>query len=134
VKLYLDEDLSPVIAQILRGRRVDAVSAHEAGMIGASDHEQLDHAAGEHRALVTRNAREFRILADRRVHAQQPHAGIVVCSPSVRGSEVAEIATALEALVRQRPEGLGPYDLLYLPASPSNAEVKPSRQAGRPLL
>ena len=134
MKLYLDEDLSPVIAQILRGRGVDTVSAHEAGMIGASDHEQLDHAAGEHRALVTRNAREFRILADRRVHAQQPHAGIVVCSPSVRGSEVAEIATALEALVRQRPEGLGSYDFQYLPASPSNAEVKPSRQAGRPLL
>jgi predicted nuclease of predicted toxin-antitoxin system len=132
VKVYLDEDLSPVIAQILRGRGVDAVSAHEAGMIGASDHEPLDHAAGEHRALVTRNAREFRILADRRVHAQQPHVGIVVCSPSVRGSEVAKIATALEALVGQRPEGLGPYDLLYLPAPERGAPGGRVRSAGLP--
>jgi hypothetical protein len=127
VTLYLGEDLSPVIAQILRGRGVDAVSAHEAGMIGVSDDEQLDHAAGAQRTLVTRNARHFRVLADQRVRAQRPHAGIVLCPPHVRGSELAKIATALAAHVRQRPEGLGPYDLLYLPAPEAFA---PEGQAG----
>jgi len=117
VKLYLGEDLSPAIARILRERDVEALSAHEVGMIGASDDEQLDYGAREGRALVTRNARDFRRVADRRIREQRPHAGIVVCPPRIRGSEIGRIAAALEALVHQRPEGLGVFDLLYLPPS-----------------
>lgn len=115
MKLYLDEDLSPAIARMLREQGVDARSAHEVRMIGAADSEQLDYSAREGRALVTRNARDFRSLAHQRIREQRPHAGIVVCPPSIRGSEVRRIAEALAALVRQRPEGLGVFDLLYLP-------------------
>ncbi|MGH7355216.1 MAG: DUF5615 family PIN-like protein [Candidatus Rokuibacteriota bacterium] len=114
MKFYLDEDLSPIIAQLLRTRGFDAVSAHEAGMIGVSDREQLACATREQRVLVTRNGRDFRALANVRVREQHPHAGIVVCSPHVRGSEFAQIVTMLEALARQHPEGVGNYDLLYL--------------------
>ena len=121
MKFYLDEDLSPAIARILRERGVDARSAHEVGMIGASDDEQLDYGYREGRALVTRNARDFRIVAHRRIREQREHSGIVVCPPSIRGSEVRRIAEALEDLVRQRPEGLGGFDLLYLP--PAEAEA-----------
>ena len=115
MKLYLDEDLSPAIARLLRERGVDAQSAHEVGMLGASDDEQLDYGAREGRAVVTRNARDFRLLAHQRVREQRPHAGIVVCSARIRGAEIRRIAEALEAVVRQRPEGLGVFDLLYLP-------------------
>ena len=95
MKLYLDEDLSPAIARILRERGVDARSAHEVGMIGASDDEQLDYGYREGRALVTRNARDFRIVAHRRIREQREHSGIVVCPPSIRGSEVRRIAERL---------------------------------------
>lgn len=115
MKLYLDEDLSPVIARILRKRGVDVQSAHEVGMIGASDDEQLDYAAREGRAVVTRNARDFRRVAHQRIREQRPHAGVIVCSPRIRGSEVHRIAKALEALARQWPKGLGVFDLVYLP-------------------
>lgn len=115
MKLHLDEDLSPTIARMLRERGVDAQSAHEVGLLGASDDEQADHGAREGRAMVTRNARDFRVLAHRRIREQRPHAGIVVCAPSVRGSEVRRIADALETLARQRPEGLGAFDLFHLP-------------------
>jgi predicted nuclease of predicted toxin-antitoxin system len=41
MKFYLDEDLSPKIAQILRKNGIDTLSAHEAGMLEASDRKQL---------------------------------------------------------------------------------------------
>src|SRR3989442_7094270 len=65
VKLYLDEDLSPVIAQILRGRGVDAVSAHDAGMIGASDPERSEEHTSE---LQSRPHLVCRLLLEKKTH------------------------------------------------------------------
>ena len=58
VKFYLDEDLSPRIAEILRKTGLDAVSAHEIEMREASDQKQLEFAAHDKRCLVTRNRNE----------------------------------------------------------------------------
>jgi len=59
MKYYLDEDLSPRIAEILRKNGIDAHSAHEAGMVEASDREQLELAAQQGRCLVSRNRDDF---------------------------------------------------------------------------
>jgi predicted nuclease of predicted toxin-antitoxin system len=45
VKLYLDEDISPKVSVILKKKGMDAVSAHETGMLEASDDEQLAFSA-----------------------------------------------------------------------------------------
>ena len=55
MKLYLDEDISPKVSVILRKKGIDAVSAHEAGMLETSDEEQLTFAAADDRVMVTRN-------------------------------------------------------------------------------
>ena len=111
---YLDEDLAPAIAERLRRRGFDAVSAHEVEMTGSSDVAQLDHAASEGRALVTRNVRHFRALGDDRIRSQTPHAGIVLCPASLRGSEYRLIVDALGRLAHRYPAGLGPYDVVFL--------------------
>lgn len=115
MKVYLDEDLSPAIARVLREKGIDATSAHEVVLIGVSDREQLDHAAREGRALVSRNARHLKALAADRVRRQDPHAGIIVCPPTIKGSEYGAIARAIRRLAADYPSGLGPYDLVYLP-------------------
>jgi predicted nuclease of predicted toxin-antitoxin system len=54
VTFYLDEDLSPRIAEMLRDRGVDAVSAHELpGNTQLDDRTQALYAAGTRRAIVT---------------------------------------------------------------------------------
>ena len=42
VKIYLDEDVRPLLAEVLRSRGYDAVSCVERGFFGLSDKEQLN--------------------------------------------------------------------------------------------
>ena len=78
VKLYLDEDISNLIAIILRSRGYDVVSAHEVGMRGKEDKEQLDYAIKNKRALVTFNARHFAPLTEQYYQDGIEHFGIIV--------------------------------------------------------
>lgn len=114
MRFYLDEDLSPKIAERLRRRGIDALSALEAGNVQLSDREQLAHAARDGRCLVTRNARHFILLSQEAIRRQEPHAGIVLCPPSFHGFEIGVIADALTRMARRLPGGLGEYDVLYL--------------------
>ena len=85
MKFYMDEDVSPKIAERLRKKGIDAVSAIEAGNLQLSDREQLACAAGGGRCLVTRNVRHFIVLAQEAIRRQEAHAGIILCPPSIRG-------------------------------------------------
>jgi predicted nuclease of predicted toxin-antitoxin system len=114
MRYYLDEDLSRQIAERLRRKGCDTVSAIEAGNIQCSDWGQLAYAARERRSLVTRNGRHFLVLAHDAVRRQGPHSGIIICPPSSRGSEVTEIVSRLLRLAKRYPEGLGEYDVIYL--------------------
>ncbi len=114
MKFYLDEDLAPQVAERLRTMGLDAVSALGVGNAQLSDRDQLRFAARQGRCLVTRNARHFVLLAQAAIRDQDPHAGIVLCSPSVRGFEIGKIALALARLARRFPDDLGPYDVVYL--------------------
>ena len=114
MKLYLDEDLSPRIAERLRQAGIDAVGALDVGNVQMPDREQLAYAARESRCLVTRNVRHFVVLSQEAIARQEPHAGILLCPPSLRGFEIRAITDALARVAKQFPKGLGGYDVLYL--------------------
>ena len=59
VKLFLDEDVRPLLAEILRDRGYDALSAAHARRKGLDDEEQLLFTIKEERAFVTHNIRHF---------------------------------------------------------------------------
>lgn len=106
MKLHLDEDLSPVIAEILRRRGLDVSSAHEVGATQLSDAQQLHHATHAERVLVTRNLRDFVVLGGESIARGQAHAGIILVSAAFRGNEFAGIADAVERIVTANPGGL----------------------------
>lgn len=107
MKLHLDEDLSPRVAEMLRARGIDAVSAHEIGATQLPDAAQRRNAALAGGAPVTRNARHFVALTSDALRRHDPHAGVIICPPSVRGSELQRIADSLATLAEQYPRGLG---------------------------
>lgn len=90
------------------------MSAHEVGNLQLSDREQLAYASREGRCLVTRNARHFMLLSQEAIRRQEPHAGIILCPPRFRGSEIQPIVAVLIRVVKRYPEGLGEYDVLFL--------------------
>ncbi len=99
MKVYLDEDLAPAIAQLLRRHGIDATSAQEAGNAQLDDRAQLAHATREGRAIVTANVVDFIELARDAVATNTEHAGIILVPSSFRRDEFQAIADAiLEAL------------------------------------
>lgn len=106
MRLYLDENLSPAIAEILREARVDAVSAHEVGNIQRDDRAQLTYATQERRAIITANIGDFVELAREAVATNSGHAGIILVPASFRGDEFQAIANAILVVLEQYPAGL----------------------------
>jgi Domain of unknown function (DUF5615) len=84
IRLYLDEDCcSQALLLGLRTRGWDVRSVHDEALGGRTDEEQLVHAAGAGRVLLTANTRDFcrlhREWMDRGAH----HPGIMCLRQSL---------------------------------------------------
>jgi predicted nuclease of predicted toxin-antitoxin system len=115
LKLYLDEDISPKVAVILRKKGMDALSAHETGMLEASDEEQLAFAAADGQAMVTRNRDDFITLTVQFFEALKPHKGLIIVPHTIPGSEFSKLAALLVKSSKGYPNGLEPYTIEFLP-------------------
>jgi hypothetical protein len=76
-KFYLNENLSPRLATQLRTHGIDVVTSHEAGMLAASDNDQLAFAVSEQRAIVTFNIHDFAVLHAEYIVNGQAHWGML---------------------------------------------------------
>ena len=113
ISLYLDEDVPPLLASLLRAEQYDVVSAHEVGVLGKTDEEQLLYAASQGRAILTFNQRHFRPLYDEWWSAGRGHSGIVL-SRAYKIDEIGELVRlARNLMVRNSPEDLANH-LVYL--------------------
>lgn len=72
IRLYMDENLSPEIANQLRLRGIDVVSVRDLGLLGDSDENHLVRALEMGRVLVTCDA-DFLIMSATQIE----HAGII---------------------------------------------------------
>ena len=114
MKLYLDEDISPKVSEILRKKGMDAVSAHDADMLQMSDEEQLTFAADDGRVMVTRNRNDFITLTVQFFEDLKPHNGLIIVPHTIPGYEFSKLASLLAKFSKHYPTGLEPYTIEFL--------------------
>jgi Domain of unknown function (DUF5615) len=115
--LLLDEMFSDGIAQQLRAKGYDVVSAvADPALVGLPDDQVLAYATAEGRVLVTANIKDFVPLDGRYRAAGQSHAGLILVStktfPQDRGFLWA-ITTALTTLLSSTTK-IQPGQVLFL--------------------
>jgi predicted nuclease of predicted toxin-antitoxin system len=77
-KLYLDEDVSALLAKLVRARGFDAMTTLDARNIASTDELQLSFASSVGRVLLTHNRVDFEQLASRWHSEGRQHAGILI--------------------------------------------------------
>lgn len=80
IKLYLDEDIDPLLANVLRDRGYDVLTTHDAKMHKSDDHKQIDFATSQGRAILTHNVRDFHRIAKEYGKISKFHSGIILSS------------------------------------------------------
>lgn len=98
IKLYLDEDVPVVIAEIARSSGFDAITARDADrhQRSLSDASQLDYATQQGRTILTHNRDDFIKLDDAYRAQGRDHAGIII---AIRRSVVYDVAQRLLVLL-----------------------------------
>ena len=76
--LHFDEDADRRLADALTQRGYDVQTTVAAGLLAASDEEQLRYAASQHRVLVTHNIRHFPEIHATWIETQGAHWGIII--------------------------------------------------------
>jgi predicted nuclease of predicted toxin-antitoxin system len=75
--LYLDEDVNVLIADLLRARGFDVITARDAEQLHISDAEQLAYAVNQVRTLVTHNRTDFEELVQSYFESGYSHYGVI---------------------------------------------------------
>ncbi|AKV66469.1 MAG: hypothetical protein EWV49_03055 [Microcystis aeruginosa Ma_QC_Ch_20071001_S25] len=92
--LYMDEDMSALVATLLRSRGLDVTTVPEQSTLGKTDSEQLEFAASLGRCLVTHNRVDFERLHLQFIEEGREHCGIIVV-PQKTAYEVVQRVSVL---------------------------------------
>jgi len=76
-KIYLDEDVNVLVADLLIARGFDVTTTQDVGKFHKSDAEQLAEAVSQHKTLLTHNRVDFEALAKLCYATGQMHYGII---------------------------------------------------------
>ena len=86
--LYTDEDMSALVATLLKSRGLDVTTVPEQATLGKTDSEQLEIASSLSRCLVTHNRVDFERLHIQYLNENKQHSGIIIV-PQKNAYEVA---------------------------------------------
>lgn len=86
--LYTDEDMSALVANLLKSRGLDVTTVPEQATLGKTDREQLEIASSLGRCLLTHNRVDFERLHLQYLNENKEHSGIIIV-PQKNAYEVA---------------------------------------------
>lgn len=102
IRLYLDEDVSVFVAQLLHPHGFDVLTTREAQNLGYSDAAQLNFAASHRRTILTHNRCDFERLHEAALREQRDHAGILIANRRASDFELARrIMTVLNTFTAE---------------------------------
>lgn len=78
IKVYLDEDVNVLIAELVRLQNFKSLTASEAGRKGKTDAEQLEYATRNGYAILTHNRTDYERLAQDYFANDKTHRGIII--------------------------------------------------------
>jgi hypothetical protein len=107
---YLDEDVSILVAKLIRSRAFDATACSESGMTGASDAQQLAFAAERRMTLVTHNRVDFEQLAKDYLVTGRHHNGNIIAVRRPANELATRLLTILNAVAADEMDD----QLLYI--------------------
>ena len=79
-EVYLDEDVSILVAVLLRARGFDVLTARDDNRLGQADPVQLARATALDRCMVTHNRVDFENLHRATIETGHTHSGIIVAT------------------------------------------------------
>jgi hypothetical protein len=110
IELYVDEDVSVLVAELLRARGFVVTTTLEAGKLGCTDREQLEYAINNQLALLTHNRADFERLAQEYFSSEIMHYGIIIAVRRRAG----EIARRLLPILNSRTQDETQNQLIYI--------------------
>ncbi len=78
IRLYLDEDVDVLLANLVQARGFDVATTPHSDQRGKSDAEQLAFAVTQNRTLLTHNRSDFEHLAQEYFEREQTYPGIII--------------------------------------------------------
>ncbi len=96
--IYTDEDVSKLVATLLRARGFDVTTTIEQGMLSQLDRQQLAYAASVERCLLTHNRVDFEQLHLEYMTEGREHSGIIVIPQKNAYEIVQRVAILLNTL------------------------------------
>lgn len=87
--LYTDEDMSALVATLLKSRGLDVVTVPEQATLGKTDREQLEFSTSIGRCILTHNRVDFERLHLQYMAEGKQHSGIIIV-PQKNAYEVAQ--------------------------------------------
>lgn len=120
MRLFLDEQISPVVSGRLRERGFDVVSPHDLGTRGLPDGLQFAWSAADGRVTITYNIADFRPLADQYLARGQDHSGLILVSERrIPQRDPGALLRALEAILTAYPaDDALRNQIVFLPGIP----------------
>jgi predicted nuclease of predicted toxin-antitoxin system len=110
IELYVDEDVSVLIAELLRARGFVVRTTLEAGKLGCTDREQLEYAVNNKLALLTHNRADFERLAQEYFSLGIAHSGIIIAVRRRAGEITRRLLPVLNSRTRDEIQN----QLLYI--------------------